>query len=182
MRKVLVFAVAGAALTIGGTTAALASSHPGTDDGVRPSTVSTTSGTPTHSGVSATATVPESSATSAPGVTSVPSTYPSAGRHGSRTAEPGDDRGRSTVEPGDDHGRGVEPGDDHGGRGAEPGDDHGGRGGEPGDDHGGHHEAAPAPATTADAAAPVTARTVAVRRMLGRVVMSCTPSGVRRVR
>jgi hypothetical protein len=59
----------------------------------------------------------------------------------SRSAEPGDDRGRdgapasgATAEPGDDHGAAVEPGDDRGrGRGTddvtpEPGDDHGGRG------------------------------------------------------
>jgi hypothetical protein len=127
MRKVLVFAVAGAALTIGGTTAALASSsHTGTDDSVRPSSVSTVSGTPTHSTVpsvetSTGSTVPESSATS------VPSTYPSADRHGGRGVGPGDDRGRTTVEPGDDHGgRGAERGDDHGNH-HEAGDDHGGR-------------------------------------------------------
>ncbi|MFJ1768390.1 hypothetical protein ACIOD2_49295 [Amycolatopsis sp. NPDC088138] len=111
MRKVLVFAVAGAALTIGGTTAALASSsHPGTDDTVRPSTISTSSGTSRYSTVPSAVTSVPSTYPSAPG------TYPSADRHGGRGVEPGDDHGGRGAERGDDHGNHHEAGDDHGGR------------------------------------------------------------------
>ncbi|WP_290062815.1 hypothetical protein [Amycolatopsis solani] len=107
MRKILVIAAAGAALAVGGTTAALAQS--GADDG-RPAPSST---------------APVTSAATWP----APSTYPTRTHdlgddHGGRTAEPGDDRGgrtSSSTYPTRTH----DLGDDHGGRGAEPGDDHG---------------------------------------------------------